>query len=48
VFGKVTQGMNIVDKIVNVPTQNVGPYQNVPIQTVKIISIQTKVNTAKK
>lgn len=48
VFGKVIQGMNIVDKIVNVPTQNVGPYQNVPTQTVKIISIQTKVNTAKK
>jgi cyclophilin family peptidyl-prolyl cis-trans isomerase len=43
VFGKVIQGIEIVDKIAQVPTANVGPHQNVPqtpviIQNVKIIS----------
>jgi cyclophilin family peptidyl-prolyl cis-trans isomerase len=43
VFGKVTQGMDVVDKIAKVPTGNAGPHQNVPttpvvIQSVKIIS----------
>ncbi len=30
VFGKVTKGMDIVDKIAAQSTGNVGPYQNVP------------------
>jgi cyclophilin family peptidyl-prolyl cis-trans isomerase len=43
VFGKVTQGMDVVDKIAKVPTGNAGYYQDVPttpvvIQGVKIIS----------
>lgn len=43
VFGKVTQGMDVVDKIAKVPTGNRSLYQNVPlepviIQSVKIIS----------
>ena len=43
VFGKVTQGMEVVDKIARVQTGNAGPHQNVPttpvvIQKVKIIS----------
>ncbi|MDR2838966.1 MAG: peptidyl-prolyl cis-trans isomerase [Azonexus sp.] len=43
VFGKVTQGMDVVDKIAKTPTGNVGYYENVPttpvvIQSVKIIS----------
>jgi cyclophilin family peptidyl-prolyl cis-trans isomerase len=43
VFGKVTQGMDIVDKIAKVPTGNRSMHQNVPlepvvIQSVKIIS----------
>ena len=43
VFGKVTAGMDVVDKIAKVPTGNAGPHQNVPatpviIQSVKIIS----------
>ena len=46
VFGKVTQGMDVVDKIAQVPTGNHGSYQNVPlepviIQSVKIISTET-------
>ncbi|MCK6405039.1 MAG: peptidyl-prolyl cis-trans isomerase [Rhodocyclaceae bacterium] len=43
VFGKVTEGMDIVDKIAQVKTGNKGPHQNVPtepvvIQSVKVIS----------
>ena len=43
VFGKVTQGMDVVDKIARVQTGNQGYYENVPvspvtIQSVKIIS----------
>lgn len=36
VFGKVVQGMDIVDKIKLVPTQNAGPHQNVPVKPVVI------------
>ncbi|MGB4467166.1 MAG: peptidylprolyl isomerase [Azovibrio sp.] len=43
VFGKVTAGMDVVDKIAKVPTGRSGPHQDVPneaviIQSVKIIS----------
>lgn len=43
VFGKVTQGMDMVDKIAKVPTGSAGMLENVPrtpvvIQSVKIIS----------
>ena len=48
VFGKVTQGMDVVNKIVNTPTKNVGPFQNVPQQSIKIINIETKVINSKK
>ncbi|MCO6560527.1 MAG: peptidylprolyl isomerase, partial [Gilliamella sp.] len=36
VFGKVTKGMDIVDKIVSVPTKRVGPHQNVPVEPIYI------------
>jgi len=38
VFGQVTKGMDIVDKIVNVPTKTMGPYQDVPAKDVIILS----------
>lgn len=48
VFGKVIKGMDVVDKIANVPTSTYGMHQNVPKQPVKIISVQIKsINTAK-
>jgi peptidyl-prolyl cis-trans isomerase A (cyclophilin A) len=36
VFGKVVQGMDVVDKIKAVPTGNRGPHQNVPVSPVVI------------
>ena len=42
VFGKVVKGMDIVDKISQVPTAQYGMYQNVPIQPVQITSVQIK------
>ncbi len=42
VFGKVTKGMDVVDRIKSVKTGNAGFHQNVPIQKVVIISIKRK------
>lgn len=39
VFGKVTDGMDVVDRIKKVPTTTVGPYQNVPSKPVVIESV---------
>jgi peptidyl-prolyl cis-trans isomerase A (cyclophilin A) len=36
VFGKVVEGLDVVDKIKLVPTGNKGPHQNVPTQPVVI------------
>ena len=38
VFGKVVKGMDVADKIAQVPTHDVGPYQNVPSKPVVILS----------
>jgi cyclophilin family peptidyl-prolyl cis-trans isomerase len=43
VFGKVTQGMDVVNKVAKVPTGNAGFHQNVPttpvvIESVKLVS----------
>ena len=40
VFGKVVQGMDVVQKIAVVPTGNVGPHQNVPTTPVLIESVK--------
>ena len=36
VFGRVVEGMDVVDRIKSVPTGNRGPYENVPQQAVII------------
>jgi cyclophilin family peptidyl-prolyl cis-trans isomerase len=36
VFGKVTKGMDVVNKIVSVPTGNAGGHQNVPLTPIVI------------
>ncbi|SFN43761.1 peptidyl-prolyl cis-trans isomerase A (cyclophilin A) [Izhakiella capsodis] len=38
VFGKVVKGMSVADKIAQVQTHNVGPYQNVPVKPIVILS----------
>lgn len=40
VFGKVTQGMEVVDKIARVATGNRGMHQNVPLEPVIIQSVK--------
>ena len=40
VFGKVISGLDVVDRIAAVATKTVGPYQNVPIDTVVIERIE--------
>jgi cyclophilin family peptidyl-prolyl cis-trans isomerase len=44
VFGKVTNGMDVVKKIESVPTRTVGPFQNVPVKDVMILKIETVKN----
>lgn len=42
VFGKVTKGMDVVDKIVKVPTGRFGMHQDVPKNSIKILSVTIK------
>ena len=39
VFGKVVEGMDVVDAIAGVPTGNKGGHQNVPIDTITITAV---------
>ena len=39
VFGRVLEGMDVVDSIAQVPTGNRGPHQNVPIETITITGV---------
>ncbi len=47
VFGQVTKGMDVVNKIVKVPTSNYGMQQNVPNQPIKITAVSIKPTAAK-
>lgn len=40
VFGKVVEGMEVVDKIAKVPTGNKGGHQNVPTQPITVTKAQ--------
>jgi len=42
VFGKVTDGMDVVDKIAAVQTRSQGPHQNVPVEPVVIENVTVK------
>ena len=42
VFGKVVEGMDVVDKIAAVPTQSQGSHQNVPVEPVMIEGVTVK------
>lgn len=44
VFGKVVEGLEVADKISQVPTTSSGPYQNVPVKPIIIqsVTVQTK------
>jgi len=42
VFGRVTEGMDVVDKIKDVPTGSVGPFQDVPTEKVIIKTIRVQ------
>ncbi len=46
VFGKVIEGMDVVDKIRRVPTHRVGPHDDVPVDDVLIKSIR-RIDTEK-
>lgn len=39
VFGKITQGMDVIDAIAAIPTKTVGPYRDVPSETIVIETI---------
>ncbi|MDR0576095.1 MAG: peptidyl-prolyl cis-trans isomerase [Candidatus Accumulibacter sp.] len=40
VFGRLTQGLDVLDRIAKVPTGNRGPHQNVPLEPVVIRSVK--------
>ena len=40
VFGKVTAGMDVVDKIKEVKTRTMGMNENMPVEPVKIVSVR--------
>lgn len=42
VFAKITDGVDVLDKIVSVPTTTKGMHQNVPVAPVTILSVQRK------
>jgi peptidyl-prolyl cis-trans isomerase A (cyclophilin A) len=47
VFGKVVEGLDVLDKIAAVPTGSAGGHQNVPVTAVEIKSIRRQAAAAK-
>ncbi len=48
VFARVTKGMDVVDKIANVPTGRFGMHQDVPKQSITITGVQILNSASKK
>jgi len=48
VFAKVTKGMNVVDKIVQTPTTQVGYFSDVPVKPIVILDVKIVNKAAKK
>ncbi|CAM3739278.1 peptidylprolyl isomerase [Parendozoicomonas haliclonae] len=46
VFGKVTKGMEVIDKMALAPTGNKGMHQNVPVEAIVIKSMTVKTSAA--
>jgi cyclophilin family peptidyl-prolyl cis-trans isomerase len=42
VFGKVVNGMDVVDQIVSAPTTTIGPFQDVPREDISIVKARRK------
>lgn len=42
VFGKITEGMDVIDKIVSVPSGNSGPFKDVPKTDILVLSAKRK------
>ena len=42
VFGKITKGLDVIDKMAQVPTTTKGPYGDVPVTDVVLISARRK------
>lgn len=42
VFGKITKGLDVIDKMAQVPTSTVGPFENVPSKPVTLISARVQ------
>ena len=40
VFGRITEGLNVLDKIAAVKTKSVGYYDDVPVEPVEILSVK--------
>ena len=42
VFGKITKGLDVIDKMAAAPTGTVGPFQDVPVTDIVLISASRK------
>ena len=42
VFGKITKGLDVIDKMAQVQTTTKGPFENVPVDNVTLVSAKVK------